>query len=261
MKKTLLTIASLLLLIVPHFAHADITSNLTAWWTFDTANMVWGSNQALDSSGNGNTLTVVNMTQGGNTVAGQVKQALSFNGSTQNALASFTPPSGDVTYSAWIYMTGGAAFNSVVVLGNNSAASRNDLYMEMGGSGSTVGFLKFVNGSFANWSSVGTVPGGSWNFISAVFHNGTGNVDFYINGIFDSSTSCTIGICSGLPSGINTAAVGSFIDDNGTYLNYFQGNIDEPHIYYRALTSSDILQLYNYTGIQLIFNMIMSMNF
>jgi len=77
------------------------TNGLVGLWSFDGPDIDWGSNQALDKSGNGNDGTMENMSTTSSPTQGVIGQALTFSGSTQYvSLGSIY--NGVKTVSFWI---------------------------------------------------------------------------------------------------------------------------------------------------------------
>jgi len=138
------------------------------------------------------------------------------------------------TYSAWIYSTNfGASYKWII---NNGAASTGtSLITRLVSGAGRVGF--FYQGGTAVLSSTATLSLNTWQYVTTVY-NGSGSVTFYINGVFDKTTSVGAATWTAVNS---SPRIGTWF--NGSYP--FVGNISNVQIYNRALSASEIQQNYN----------------
>ena len=89
----------------------------------------------------------------------------------------------------------------------------------------------------------------SWHHIAVIF-NATlstvySNVSYYIDGVLQSVISCNV---SGTSATINTGSTFPInIGRSGNGFRYWPGVLDDFYLYNRALTSTEVLQLYTYT--------------
>src|ERR1022692_2626328 len=121
------------LLLNPHPAHADVTSNLVGHYTMDTADDV---NNIADTSGSGNN-GILHLGSGGSTstttVPGAIKQGLSFDhvddyvdmGTGLNPDA-FT----GLTLSAWVKTTNNTLINQAII--TKASGAFNNIYFTLG---------------------------------------------------------------------------------------------------------------------------------
>jgi len=219
---------------------STLYSGLVGWWTFDGKDMLSGT--ALDKSGNGNTATLINIATSTFYAPGKLGQAFRFDGVDDNISITngspfnFTSVS-NFTISAWV---------------NPSAVSGGSVgdvifnHMDGGGNG---GYTFAVNGSrqlgatvrdsvgASTVNSNGTVNLNKWTFVTMVFTS-TASVSFYINGVNDSSLSFS----RNLGTVTNRAQIGN--NDNSSS-KFFSGLLDDVRIYSRALSATEISQLYN----------------
>ncbi|MBU6490980.1 hypothetical protein KGQ25_02400, partial [Patescibacteria group bacterium] len=212
---------------------------LVGWWTFDGANMV--SNVA-DSSGQGNNGNLVGYTST-TTLPGPVGQALSFNGSSQYVnvpTSSSLAITGDMTVVAWVYLNSYANYNGIVSK-TGSGANQNepapfDVYTNQ-----STGYVSFYRGNGTTPGfvvSTSPVPLGKWQQI-AITQQGT-TVTHYLNGVPNGTGTLSASIAdAGQPMLIG------YRTDNATKMN---GKMDDVRIYNRALSASEIIQMYN-TGL------------
>jgi hypothetical protein len=237
MKKTLLTIC-LLVFLTPIFCQADITSNLQAWYKFDEGS----GTTANDSSSNSNTGTIT----GGTYTTGKIgPYALALSGSSQYVTVphnSSIAITGDITIAGWIYVTDYSNYNGIVGKTSGAFPKPYDFYLVQ-----TTGIPRFYrgNGSSANFVDGTSAPGtGAWHHI-AVTMSGT-TVTHYLDGVANGSNT--------LSTPIADSGGSLYIGSRADLVTMFKGNMDDIRIYNRALSSSDITQLYIYTGITTAFS-------
>src|SRR3989344_1376303 len=195
---------------------ADITSSLVGYWNFDEGSGI----TATDSSGNNNTGTLVN---GPTWVPGKIGiGSLSFDGVDDRVTvahnASLTPAA--ITISAWIKPATDGVTKRII--------DKNPGYLIRR---LTNGAVQFIPG-FIN--SNATAPSGAWTHI-VITADSTGT-NWYINGVLDKVTSTAYA-----PSGTASLVFGGNLD-------FYAGDLDDVRIYNRALSASEVTELYNYTG-------------
>lgn len=228
----------LLLLIPQHAAHADITSNLVGWWPFDAGT----GTTAADSSGSGN-----NGTLSGSTiptwVTGKVGPfALNFNGTsgyvTMGAGSALNLTT-NFTVCAWFKPSALTNTNQQIASkGFNGVDTQYQLV-----TADTAGDILFASYNGASQgNTVSTVKAqvGVWTFACGSYDTTTYRL--YTNGTIDQTTTAT-----GPISTIRAFEVGA-VDINNSPGQFFPGSIDEVRVYNRVLTSTDVMQLYLYTG-------------
>lgn len=225
MKKLLIPIIAVILFLIPHQAHADITSGLQVWWKFDEGS---GTN-ATDSSGNGFNGTLEN---GVGWVTGKIGPfATSYanlgeggdNIQVQNASVAF---SGDWTISFWYkgISTGAVDYAATIDGGSTGLFVGGGVVSDQWG---------FYDGTTVE--EVGAITNNIWTFIT-VAKLGT-TYTFYQNGT--SVGSFTL-------NSINVSSL--FAGTRGGTLG-INGNLDDFRLYNRALSAGDVSQLFAYTGI------------
>jgi chitodextrinase len=194
--------------------------NLKGHWKFDETS----GTTAADSSGNNKAGTVMN---GAAWVAsGKINGAMDFDGtddyvSLPNIIDPSTIP---VTASAWIKPDVSDGIRSVLV--QEGTNGKKWLYREGGL------LTSYLLGSKVQ--STGTIATGAWNHV-AITYDGT-ILRLYLNGQPDGSSS--VGKPEPELSGMRVG-----IDKSGS--TKFDGMIDDVRIYNRALSGSEILNLYN----------------
>lgn len=235
MKKILLTII-LTVFLIPSFAHADITTSLQGWWKLDDGS----GTSAADSSGNANTGTLSNTPTW---VTGKIGPfALSFVTASSQSVDAGNGASLNITsagtVSAWVKFSGQATYVGI--------ACKDDLVNDRNGyclfitSGNAAG-LEIASGSGFNENDHPTnLSDNAWHMITGTW-DGT-NVKVYVDGGSVNSIAQTITPVSN----VNNMALARIPGQTG---HFFNGSIDEVRVYSRALTASDITELYAYTGV------------
>jgi len=212
------------LFIIHNPARADIATGLVGWWKFDEGS----GTTAADSSGSGNTGTLTN---GPTWTTGKVGSgALSFDGTNDYVSApSNIIGTGAMTLTAWIYAKSYGS-NGYARIIDNGAASLFLVDWD-----SKLAFQGYWS-SPTIVSNSGSIPLNQWLFV-ALTRTSSNTASFYINGALSGTPGQDAGTAN---AGSNTIIGGSSI--------MFDGLIDEVRVYNRALSASEITELYNYTG-------------
>lgn len=206
-----------------------LTSGLVAFWSFNGTDST--ATTTRDISGTGNTLYLQGTAQFG---LGKVGQGLQITGVNAASHASTSasvldPSTTDLTAAAWFKPFKLDSTNDVILSQEaGSGQGRNWLFVAATTSklGSTIG------GVIMN--STSTIQLNQWHH-GAVTLSGTTR-RLYLNGVLENSTTTTA-----------EAANGVFAVGKGVIAGHnqnFPGIIDEVRIYNRALSDSEILQLY-----------------
>ncbi|HVM51102.1 MAG TPA: LamG-like jellyroll fold domain-containing protein [Candidatus Acidoferrum sp.] len=253
-------------------ARADITTGLVGYWSLSDGP---GSSTVADSSGNGNTGTLVNFSDStyNNMWAAPGDPndgwpfALLFNqaGEGTDTYVSI-PDSAKIdtmsankqwTLSAWVKCSvagGSEPANAGIIAKGVSGAEAFALYMS-GGHFTTV-FRNAANNGNETVSGNTTPNAGTWYHVAATVlePKGSANAEaiIYVNGVLDSGANAntyTTVYSTNLP-----VLIGARAAANGGVTLAFQGAIDEVRLYNRALTASDIVQLYNNTAFAVLNN-------
>jgi len=212
-------------------------SSLVGNWSFNGQDM--GTTSARDMSGNNNTGWLIN---GVKRVTGISGQALSFDGVDDEVSVSNPAPYSNInnlTISAWIKPS---SDGSIAAL-NGGSSYVFSLYLSSGRLNMASGWTTGANydGNVASNASIDET-GNNWTFVTGVYQSST-NMKLYINGALDNTSGlvgATLENISGYPF-----YIGIHIDpDSGLLQNYFPGLIDEVRIYNRALSVSEIMDLY-----------------
>ena len=237
--KKLFTILTVLLFLAPFAAHADITTGLVGWWTFDEGTWYY----AFDYSGNGNTAT----NYGGWTTGEIGPYALSLSGSSpQDAYIAATPPAAltfgynqAFSLSGWenISTFTGGNYPTIYSQDSTSGKFQYETYIDQNThkAGGEV-CVSFVNCWGVESSAILT---GTWYLVTMTYDGST--VTLYLNGVSQGTASYGGGAVSN-PDTVTT------IGSQNNSSNWFPGNLDDVRVYNRALSGSDVTQLYAYTA-------------
>jgi len=226
------------------------TSNgLVGWWKLDDGSGA----SAADSSGNGNTLTPADGTPT-YTASGKIGGAFTFSAaSTQDESTSSETTlklTGSWTASTWFKLASAPASGKAYALlekDDNFSDANYGLYVDnaSGNYGTGVGWAvsyKPQSGTVYTTKYVTALTTGTWYLLTGVY-DGT-NLTLYLNGIQASAS---------IPGGANNPAPGAgqgfFLgrDQTGTG-EYLNGTLDDARVYNRALSASEIWDLYLATG-------------
>ena len=226
---------------------SSLTSGLVGYWSFDNKDTNWSTNTTSDLSGNGNTGTITNMTSA-NSVAGKIGQGLRFEGTNRvivNDSASLDV-TGTITLSAWIYKTAHPAagnFHTIVSKGTNSSAESNYELMTYGISNTEK--LVFYYSNQGGKSIRGNTPLNlnTWYHVVAVYNDTANTINLYVNGVLETGT-----ISSGNPETNSIVANNQKLSlgaRDGSQNMVSGGTLDDLRIYNRALSTSEVTDLYN----------------
>ena len=194
------------------------TSGLVGYWTFDEGS----GSTAADSSGNGNNGTLANFpSDNSEWVSGTVGSgALQFGGTNQEVIAP-CPATGITSYSisGWIKTSSTPILSAMMSWGNNAYIMDDTAH----GTGFT------TDGAFLDGAHVGTsLIDGKWHHIVGTY-DGV-NDSLYIDGALAATATNTSTLQSGCAIGYA--------------YTYFNGSIDDVRVYNRALSASEVTNLY-----------------
>ena len=162
--------------------------------------------------------------------------ALNFNGTTQTSrsvLNAGSTVTDNFSMTCWVNVTAYPASSNGFVMDNGANDARGmGLYV------STAGVVR------ADYSFVAAVDSGYTLSTQTWYHIGVirsvGVSQFYVNGTAQGAT-----ITNAPNAGGDYISVGSGVISTGAFNNYLNAKTDDCRFYERAITSSEILQLYN----------------
>ncbi|MFA5061912.1 MAG: LamG domain-containing protein [Patescibacteria group bacterium] len=211
----------------------SLTNGLVGWWTFDGMDTTASTANAKNGLGN-------NGTRMGTTslVRGKIGQAIKLDGLSGQINAGSASGFGSTeshTFSAWINAKAlGADADWPCIISRDNTGVGTDLLIY----NQKISFL--YNGGAAAVFGNSPLSLNKWYFISVVYDASTNKATFYVNGLLD-VTSNALGSWN---SGSAPLYIGSYQGST----HFFNGSIDDARIYSRALSATEIQQLYKQGG-------------
>lgn len=251
MKKTLTLILLVLFTFNTVFAATDVkndgtlSTNLITYWEMEEASGTrtdsHGSNDLADSNSPGQDASGIQ----GNAVdlERSSSQYLSITDASQSGLDF----AGDSSFSMWLKVdnapTGGAAYYVFAKSGvGNGNRGYYAVYYESGGS-TRMQVLASSNGtSYAIADGLLALGTGTWHHVVVVIDTGNTDILVYLDGNSTPAISQTSGIGAQWDANGFTFKLG---DHSTSVGQYWDGSIDEFGVWDKALTTSEISDLYN----------------
>jgi len=209
---------------------------LVGWWRFDEGT----GPTAMDSSGHGNTGTLMN---GPSWVAGRVGSgALAFDGIASHVDASNRPSLNNIpvkTVCAWIRPAATSASDQVFVGKDASAACGWDLSV---GVNNEIRFRQCFSTDGVWASASNLAPVGEWHHIVLIYdRRSLANVPtLYVDGVEHEMAALQDPMGTGADESNRALGIGANAVDN---TENFTGLIDEVRLYSRALSAVEVAQL------------------
>ncbi len=237
-----------MLLFFPHTSHASLADGLVGHWTFDGKDTVWTSATAattLDKSGNGNTGTLTSMSRSTSVVTGKFGQALQFDGS-DDYIDGVTPNISGTTsafsVSVWIKTAGASSDYDGLVEWSDASNRRYGIDLDQTGDPlfvyATSSSVRFREATGAN------ADDSKWHHLVGIYTDASTMPIVYMDTV---SRNLGSEIAPAAPLGANDLKIGDLTGPT----KKFGGTIDDVRIYNRALTASEVMQLYNQGGTKL----------
>ena len=247
---TVITTASLL----PN-ARADITNGLVGYWKFDDGS---GSSTAADSTTNGNNGTLTGFSDTTFTTMWTNEawfgDAIAFNQNSDTGDYVSIPTSsslnvsgtGQFTIAAWVNPSPGVAVSSQgAILCKGYGGGDEEFCMDISSSKFRV-FFRNGSGTSQTVSASTTINPGTWYHVVGTLTTSPSHEVIYIDGV---SNTTSVGTSTSILSNTYVLSIGNRTSSSTSGFTLpFKGIIDEVHIYNRALSASDVLQLYTNNG-------------
>jgi hypothetical protein len=208
-------------------------ANLQAWWTFDESN----ASSARDSSSYSNSATLNNMNFGSNGNTGILDQALDFvggNNSLSVAGGNFQFGTEDFSVALWLKTSSNTR---QFVASTYSGSSADSFTCEINASGKPT-FQLYSAGTDLGGSSSTSIKDGQWHHVAWVF-NRSGNAQIYSDGVINGTQWDISGVTS--INNNNKLSIGKFL---GNTQITFIGSMDDLRVYNKALSPSEVRELY-----------------
>ncbi len=230
----------------------SLASGLVGHWTFDGANLT--STKAKDSTTNLNHGTLTGANGLPRPIMGQLGQALTFDGVDDYVnvpdSSALRPGTADFTYSMWIKPPDQNQAATTLLAKALGAPTYNQVFLGVGSVDSNCGAVSSKRIAFAvvenatnnlGCSMTTTdVVDGLWHHI--VLRRASGVVEVYVDGVSRAYTSPKLS-GAGHAGNINNSQSLQLGTTNGVF-NYL-GSLDDVRVYNRALSASEVTQLYN----------------
>ena len=210
-----------------------LTTNLLAYYSLQ--------GNSNDATGNGNTGSDVAITY--STGNGKIGQGAGFNGSSSQITAASTViPLGAKTVAYWMKCTNTAAIETLISSGRWDTTADGLGSWHYSGASQPIHFAVRQSSVIVDVASASAVNTGSWVHVACTWDGTTGTNSFkvYFNGSLEGQ---------GTPSSTETVAatgvltIGAMPNSGNTY--WYGGAFDEIGIWSRALSATEISQLYN----------------
>lgn len=246
-----------------------LSCGLVGYWTFDGKDTPWTSATAattLDKSGNGGTGTLTAMSQNVTPSPGIAGQALKFRGNVGEYVQvadadrySFGNGTTDTPFSlsAWVYYDSTNIFGVFPIIGKWASIGNAEWYLSVvgtnvfGSGGAHALHIQMnTSGGVTNRfrkEGRSSLPILKWSYVTMTYDGSStiGGIKLYVNGVEETTDSQTDGTYVAMSNLGATVDIGAIIRTNATFDSFAKGKIDEVRIYNRALSASEIRQLYN----------------
>lgn len=212
------------------------TQGLVGYWRMDEDPAIHNTS-IIDESGEGNS-GVLNTGDGATnkSVAGKFNRAITFDG-IDDYVALGNPVSlqitETITLSAWIKSNDKSEKKRIINKLDSGAGQQS--YTLFTGTNGKVIFKFWTGGVAKSVSSTTDIVDGNWHQVIATYDGSSMRI--YIDGVLEATTSSITGAIDNDSSNVD---IGRKADNN----QFFNGQIDDVRIYNRALSSEEVLSLF-----------------
>ncbi|OHA41613.1 MAG: hypothetical protein A3G52_00710 [Candidatus Taylorbacteria bacterium RIFCSPLOWO2_12_FULL_43_20] len=216
---------------------SGLSCGLVGYWTFDGKDTDWTTQKTNDLSGSGNHGTLTNMSTTTSPTYGKIGQGLKFDGENDyiNVESGLNITEYPFTLSAWANADTFSSSQSILQLVDKSESG---VYWTIGTISSGHFSMTARNTSPVTTPGIITPTAGVWYHVVGVFRSETDR-ELYVNGVSDATSAASVNFAAT----VDRVAIGYFGDL--TPGNFLGGKIDDVRIYNRALSATEIKQLYN----------------
>ncbi len=216
-----------------------LTNGLVGLWSFNGPDINWATNTAFDRSGQSRNSTIFNTTP----TQGKVGQALQFNGSTSYSSSTGFSELGTAnqpySFAGWVKINNGAGDGNIIHMAS-SVTGIGWCLPPVGYSGGKLRGYSWNGGGVSVTGTTTLQPNIWYHFVNT--WDATNGLRIYVNGVLENSTAMAVYSASG---GTNSLFLGFNPGGCAGNLGWLNGSLDEVRIYNRALSASEISQLYN----------------
>jgi hypothetical protein len=218
---------------------STISNGLIAYWTC--------ANTAYDLSGNGHNGTLDSVTNTTDRL-GHSNGAYLFSGTnsyiTVPTSAALCLNDTSFTLNAWVKMNSYNSSYGSVVLGKRTSGAGNGWSWGITGSlATTAGVVSYNPGNTPDAFGLTVIGTTSWHMITSTYSYGNDKtLSIYIDGVLDHSTTGVPEVTAVTTTNLYIGRDDKSEPDNGYFLN---GSLNDIRIYSRAITTTEISQLYN----------------
>lgn len=216
--------------------NTDVTNGLIGWWKFN--------GNADSSAGSSNGTAVATASDIGQN--GVAANAFRFNNTSSYVRVpsnSMPKPSGAFTISGWFKADAIYASAEHVIVSTTQGGGAS-LFLSASCSSGMLKFQAYINGGYVSTcTAAGSIAANTWYFAAGVYDGSSVKIYLKNNsavsttapGAMTWSPTATVPFCIGSEAGNTDCTDG----------NYWDGDLDDIRFYNRALSASEVLQLYN----------------
>src|ERR1051326_4163118 len=222
-------------------------ANTVAYYRFDETS----GQTAADSSGNGNSGTLVNMPfDDSEWISGRINGALNFNADNSGANYVSIPDAPSINFAAnpvfsiaaWVRGPSTQPNGAGIIAKGTGAGGEQfalDTHIDQLATPAYRFYARNSAGAVVNCTTPAALNG-RWQHVVAVFDGSAGLMQCYVNGQLVSSVAGP----TSLLSNTHELSIGNRQSGAGPYNFPFTGAIDDVRLYNHALTSNDVQQIY-----------------
>ncbi len=208
----------------------SLMSGIVGLWHLDEAAGTTGSMSVIDNSGHSYNGTPTNVTFGLN---GKFNTAANFNGNSYISMGNIAAMhvSSPITLSAWIYTSSTSSLQTILT---DRASSNNAQFSFRINNGTNLEYYFNTGSTWIEFIANNVITSNTWTHVAAT-NDGT-NIKLYVNGkvVYSTTTSATPAPSTG------NIQIGGWVGATEP----FNGLIDEVAYWSRALSGSELLELY-----------------